>query len=82
MSTLYIDRSRSECGACHGNASPWEAAHLNENMQGEGCGVIYTEVSTHCFGLPDLVERIKEMQPDLPYVGWEPDAYTPPEANS
>ena len=70
MSTLFINHSKSRCGACNRNADPYEETHANVTMAGEGCGARYTQVSTDYFQMADLVSRIKEMRPDLPYVGW------------
>jgi hypothetical protein len=78
MAVLYISRSESRCGACNKGCSPYEESHItlsgwfayNDNMR--GCGATFTEVSSDYQGLPDLVKVIKDMRPDLPYVGWEP----------
>lgn len=75
MTTLYINKSESRCGACNGGADPHEESHItllgwrarNDKMQ--GCGVTYTAVSSDYFNFPGLVEQIKEMRPDLPYIG-------------
>jgi hypothetical protein len=71
MSTLYINRSDSRCGACNKNADPAEPAHFMKHMHGDGCGATYHAVSSDYSGSPELVARIKEMRPDLPYTGWE-----------
>ena len=42
--TLYVGGWSSRCGACNGNADPNETHHINEYMQGEGCGAEYTNV--------------------------------------
>lgn len=75
MTTLYINKSESRCGACDGGADPDEESHItllgwravNDNMK--GCGAEFTELSTDYVGFPGLEEAIKEMRPDLPYVG-------------
>jgi len=69
VSTLYINLSDSRCGACDRNADPCESAHVMETMRGEGCGATYTAVSSHYVGVPGLYDRIREMRPDLPWVG-------------
>jgi hypothetical protein len=69
MATLFINRNDSRCGACNRNADPFESAHLNETMYGEGCGATYDAVSSDYSGVPGLYERIREMRPDLPFVG-------------
>jgi hypothetical protein len=75
---LYINKSESRCGACNRGADPYEESHLtltgwaavNDTMK--GCGAMFDSVSSDYVGLPGLVESIKAMRPDLPYVGWEP----------
>jgi len=75
--TLYINKSESRCGYCSGGCDPYEEYHItllgwsayNDKM--DGCGALFTEVSSDYVGMPDLVKHIKEMRPDLPYVGWE-----------
>ena len=64
--TLYIDISSSRCGACGRNADPHESAHLNANMDGEGCGAVYTGLASNYVGFE---ERLVAMRPDLPWVG-------------
>lgn len=77
MTTLYINKSESRCGACNGGAEPTEESHItllgwsavNDRMK--GCGAQFDAVSSDYVGLPGLVEAIKNMRPDLPYIGWE-----------
>ena len=75
MATLYINKSESRCGACNKGCDPYEESHItllgwfatNDKMQ--GCGAIFDSLSTDYIGFPGLEEAIKEMRPDLPYVG-------------
>jgi hypothetical protein len=75
MATLYINKSESRCGACNKGCDPNEESHItllgwaavNDKMQ--GCGAEYTAVSSDYYGFPGLEEAIKEMRPDLPYIG-------------
>ena len=77
MTTLYINKSESRCGACDGGADPYEESHItllgwravNDKMK--GCGAEFTDLSSDYVGMPNLVESIKAMRPDLPYVGGE-----------
>lgn len=69
MSTLFINRSDSRCGACNRNADPHEPGHHMVTMRGEGCGVEYDAVSTDYFDFEGLHDRIREMRPDLPFGG-------------
>ena len=64
--TLVVGGFRSTCSACRRNADPYESAHLNEAMQGPGCGAVYTAISSSYVGMD---ERLREMRPDLPLVG-------------
>ncbi len=64
--TLFINRSNSRCGACNKNADPYENAHDNVTMNGEGCGAKYVGVASDYFG---IAKRVQEMRPDLPWVG-------------
>lgn len=66
MTTLYINRSDSRCGACNKNADPHENAHVMERMEGEGCGAAFDSVSSHYFGIQ---EAVVAMRPDLTWVG-------------
>lgn len=75
MSTLYINKSDSRCGACNKGCDPYEESHItllgwfatNDNMK--GCGVEFTSVSTDYQNWEGLDEAIKLMRPDLPYIG-------------
>ena len=77
MATLYINKSESRCGNCDKGCDPYEESHItllgwsavNDNMK--GCGATYDSVSSDYAGMPDLVKAIKEMRPDLLYIGWE-----------
>ena len=75
MATLYIDRSDSTCGACGGGADPYEESHITllgwraTNDKMKGCGVLFDSVDTNYHYLGELEERIREMRPDLPWVG-------------
>lgn len=75
MTTLYINRSESRCGACNKGCDPYEESHItllgwfaiNDKMA--GCGAQFTEVSSDYHGWPGLEEEIVRIRPDLPY--WE-----------
>ena len=62
-------RDQGEGGACHRNADPNEKAHDMERMKGEGCGAVFTAVSSNYTDFAGLYDRIREMRPDLPFTG-------------
>jgi hypothetical protein len=69
MTTLFINRFDSICGACNKAADPYEKAHTTRLGYGDdktGCGAVFTAVSSNYAGVG---ERIKNMRPDLPYEG-------------
>jgi hypothetical protein len=73
--TLFIDRSSSECGNCDHGAFPEEKTHSTragwewgeDKGRNMGCDVEWEYVSTHYMGMPDLIEAIKRMRPDLEF---------------
>lgn len=75
MATLFINRSDSRCGACNKGADPYEESHItllgwhavNDNMK--GCGAEYDSVSTDYYNSSDLIGHIKDIRPDLPFIG-------------
>lgn len=70
MSTLIINLSDSQCGACGKSADPYEDSHVSilGYHPGPGCGAVYTHVTSHYMGVS---ERVKEMRPDLIWSGFE-----------
>lgn len=68
--TLYINLSDSRCGACNRSALPMDKRHETPcgYDQHDGCGALFTAVSTDYFGVAGLHDRIREMRPDLPLV--------------
>jgi hypothetical protein len=85
MVTLFIDKSDSTCGGCGKGADPYEESHItllgwhavNDNMK--GCGAIYDAVDSNYNWLGDMEQRIREMRPDLPWLGTQRDPYKAPE---
>lgn len=77
MATLYINKSESRCGACNQGCDPYEESHITllgwfaTNDRMKGCGAVFDSVGSDYVGMPGLVEAIKDMRPDLPYIGWE-----------
>ena len=75
MTVLYINKSESRCGACDKGCDPYEESHITllgwhaTNDKMKGCGAEYTAVSTDYIGFPGLIDAIKEMRPDLPFLG-------------
>ncbi len=75
MTTLYINKSESRCGACNKGCDPYEESHITllgwfaTNDKMKGCGAEFDSVSSDYVGFPGLAEAIKEMRPDLPYIG-------------
>jgi hypothetical protein len=75
MATLYINKSESRCGACDKGCDPYEESHItllgwhayNDKMQ--GCGAEFDSLSSDYYGWTELEEAIKEMRPDLPWMG-------------
>lgn len=68
--TLIINRSDSKCGNCNRGADPHDEAHvkcLGYAPQPEGCGVVWTHVTTDYTG-DDIAERAQAMRPDLIFV--------------
>lgn len=62
---LYVNLHSSRCGACNQNADPDETFHDNRDMRGEGCGRMFTHVSSDYSDFPGLHDRIRAMRPDL-----------------
>jgi hypothetical protein len=77
VATLYINKSESRCGNCGKGADPYEESHITllgwfaTNDKMHGCGAVFDMVDSDYVGMPGLVKSIKDMRPDLPYVGWE-----------
>ena len=78
MAILFINRSDSECGACRGDADPYEKAHITRlgwvaagapegSPLRKGCGAEFTDVGSHYMG-DDMKESVIEMRPDLPWT--------------
>lgn len=67
MATLFINPSKSRCGACNKNADPYEDAHIMESMVGDGCGAVFDKLSTDYVNYHELYESIQRMRPDLPF---------------
>lgn len=68
MTTLYINRTDSRCGACNRNADPAEPAHIMEKMVGEGCGAVFDSLASDYLSMKKYVVP---MRPDLKWVGWD-----------
>lgn len=74
MVTLYINKSESRCGGCNRGADPYEESHItllgwaavNDKMK--GCGAEFTDLSTDYVNFPGLLEAIRDMRPDLPFI--------------
>jgi hypothetical protein len=77
--TLVINSDESYCSACGGGAAPEEEAHMSIQprevaggfiAQGQraGCGATFIATATESF-MPGIAERIREMRPDLPFMG-------------
>lgn len=73
--TLFVFLSASECGECGANADPKERRHLMRDMQGEGCGALFTAITTPYIPDGDIHESIQAMRPDLPFVFPPPESY-------
>ena len=75
MTTLYINKSESRCGACNKGCDPDEESHITllgwhaTNDRMKGCGATFTAVSTDYINFPGLNEAIVRMRPDLPFIG-------------
>jgi hypothetical protein len=71
VTTLYINRSDSVCGACGLTALPGDIRHETPCGwdQHPGCGAEFTAVSSH-YGdhSGGMYTRIREMRPDLPFL--------------
>lgn len=71
MATVIVDRYRSKCGECGGNADPSEPAHFNLSVTGVGCGAIYDAIASAPYlgeAPEDVAAQLHRMRPDLPIV--------------
>lgn len=74
MSTLYINRSESRCGACNKGCDPYEESHItlvgwfavSDKML--GCGAVFDSVSSD-YRWTEIEKDFKQMRPDLPWIG-------------
>lgn len=66
MTLLIVSLNSSKCGACNRNADPMEERHEMAVMKGEGCGALFTQITT---SYPDAEEATRNMRPDLDFVG-------------
>lgn len=65
---LFIDLSRSSCGACGEETLPDGATHAQVagyGGGGPGCGATWTHLSTHYRGTDS---EVRSMRPDLPWL--------------
>lgn len=87
---LYIDTTSSECGACGKPADPYEQAHVTrlgwtaanapeDSPLRKGCGATFTHLSTHYSNFDDLYEHVRQMRPDLEWIGGMGDPFSAPE---
>lgn len=87
---LYIDTTSSTCGACNLEADPYEKAHTSRlgwtaaNSPSDsplrmGCGAVFTQLSSHYSDFDHLYDRIREMRPDLEWIGGMGDLFRAPE---
>lgn len=80
MATLIVNDSASRCGNCGKGADPIEARHATvlDYQPGIGCGVRFTEIGTEN---PTLVEGVRNMRPDLVFIGFIGHGLTPTQSN-
>ena len=72
--TIIIDVSRSFCNNCGKGAFPNADTHdVTDGWSGnqEGCGVRYKYSASNYVGVNGLEDRIKQMRPDLEWVGYD-----------
>jgi len=72
MATLIINRDESICGDCKGGADPTETFHFTRLgfPSGLGCRATFTETATHSFLTPTFTEGVRNLRPDLPFIGY------------
>lgn len=69
---LIIGTSRSSCSNCKGSSVDPYAKRHEQTMgysPGPGCFEEYTAVGSEYANFSGLYDRIKEMRPDLPFIG-------------
>lgn len=78
--TLLIDISRSSCNNCGKGVHPDSPTHAENDGWaggGEGCHILFTYVASNYIGIDGLQARIKEMRPDLEWVGYDITEFLP-----
>lgn len=73
MGLLIIDDEASYCGECGGGAFPRERSHATGTVylarSGHACGVTWTRLGTHMKVTASVQFALREMRPDLEFVG-------------
>jgi hypothetical protein len=70
--TLIIGTFGSTCGGCGRGADPYEPTHHTIRCYGpdngaEGCGAVWSKVTSNYSDSAGLHDRIRKMRPDLEY---------------
>lgn len=79
MGLLIVDDEASYCGECGGGAFPSQNSHATGTSylarSDRACGVRWTKLGTHLNVTPTLEIELRQLRPDLEFVGRVPWRY-------
>jgi hypothetical protein len=70
MTTVWVDRYRTECGSCDNRVEDWLTV-----TQCNHCGTTFSKIGTHFINDQAHIRQIIQARPDLEWAGVHPEKW-------